>query len=78
VWTEEDRAYALAWQDYSRDTCGGCGQQLTVSTAREHQFAYEGEPVRCHACATQHRIVAKFSKDGGDTDGVMVRMTRRP
>lgn len=78
-WTDEDRAWALAWQDYQADQCGGCGHPLSVTTKKENQFAYGGEIVRCHACAAQTRIVRKYAdQDGSDQAGVMVRMTTSP
>lgn len=77
-WTAEDRAYALAWQQYQGELCGGCGHDLAVSTAREHQFAYGAEIVRCHACAAKDKAAQKFQKDGGDSAGAMTRMTKYP
>lgn len=77
-WSEEDRAYALAWQQYELELCSGCGHHLAVTTDKNNQFAYEGEIVRCHACAAKARTSQKFSKDGGDSAGALVRMTKYP
>jgi hypothetical protein len=77
-WTVEDRAYALAYQDYKAMQCQGCGHDLEQSTSRDNQFAYGGEVIRCHACATRTRTVQKFVDDGGDQAGVMFRMTDSP
>ncbi len=49
-----------------------------MSTAAENQFKYEGEPVRCHGCGATQRMMTKFAKEGGDTAGILVRMTRKP
>lgn len=68
----------LAWQDYQRDICNGCGHLLSVSTKTEHQFAYGGEVIRCFACASRQREAKKFADDGGETAGIMVRMTTYP
>lgn len=78
MWTDEDRAYALAWLDYERDLCKGCGQSLTKSTHKDNQFGYGGEIVRCHSCAAQARTVHRFVDDGNDQSGVMFRMTTMP
>lgn len=51
---------------------------MSVSTASGSQFAYDAEPVRCFACSMQQKVIGKFTKDGGDTDGIMTRMTRTP
>lgn len=77
-WAPDDRAYALAYQDYERLMCSGCGQEMTESTARENQYAYGGEIVRCHSCAAQARTVERFIDDGGERAGVMYRMTESP
>jgi hypothetical protein len=77
-WTDLDRAYALAWQAEQRET-HTCGQPLPESTAKENQFKYEAEPVRCHACAARDRIAEQYrGQDGADTAGLMVRLTRTP
>ena len=78
AWTDEDRALALAWQEYRDDVCSGCGHQLSITTKSENQFAYGGEIVRCHACAAQERTARKFADEGGDQAGILVRMTRTP
>lgn len=77
-WTDEDRALAMAWADYQRDKCGGCGKSLSETTEAEHQHAYAGEVIRCHSCAAQARTVNQFVEDGGDKSGIMFRMTRSP
>jgi hypothetical protein len=50
-WPVQDVALALALESYDRDTCKGCGHQLTESTRPENEFRYRSElPIRCHAC----------------------------
>lgn len=49
-----------------------------MSTAKDNQFAYAGEIVRCHACAARHRVQKKFADDGGDTAGALVHLTKFP
>lgn len=51
---------------------------MSVTTAKTAQFGFGGEPVRCHACATQQRGVRKFVDGGGDDAGLLFRMTRTP
>lgn len=77
-WSAEDRGYALAWQQYEQSRCSGCGHDLAVSTHKDNQFEYEAEVVRCHACAAKHRVTQKFQKEGGDTAGLLTRMTKYP
>ena len=78
AWTDEDRAWVLAWQEYEADLCNGCGDSMKVTTDPANQFAYGGEPVRCHRCAAQERTGRKFADDGGDQAGIMIRMTKTP
>lgn len=77
-WTDEDRAYALAWADFTRDECPTCSESFAVSTNSDNQFGYKGEIIRCHACAHQERQIKKFQDEGGDTAGVMYRFTSKP
>lgn len=51
---------------------------MSVTTKKENQFAYDGEVVRCHACAAQSRVAKKFIDEGGDSAGIQVRMTKEP
>lgn len=74
----EDRAYALAYQEYQKLQCQGCGHDLLETTSKDNQFGYAGEVIRCHACATRTRTVQKFVDEGGDQAGVMFRMTDTP
>ena len=60
LWLDEDRDYALALHFLEQETCGGCGQPRSESTAIENDGAYRAEPVRCHACAALSRQSTKF------------------
>lgn len=46
--------------------------------AKENQYAYDAEVIRCHACAAKERAVESFEKAGGETHGLGVRLTRTP
>lgn len=78
LWTDEDRAWALAWQAYLAELCSGCGHSLTETLEKKNQFAYDAEIIRCHACAATHRVMEKFTKDGGNSAGAMTRFKREP
>lgn len=69
--------YTLAWLEYQRDM-HTCGHPLSVTMKPDNQFAYEAEPVRCHACAAQQRAAKQFADDGGDQAGLLLRMVRFP
>lgn len=50
-WNDEDRAYALALEQYEASLCSGCGEPLEETTKPEHDGAYRAElPIRCHRC----------------------------
>jgi hypothetical protein len=77
-WTPLDRNYALAWQQEKRAT-HTCGQPVAESTARENQFRYRAEVIRCHACAALDRAVSEHTRqDGADTAGIQARLTLTP
>lgn len=47
--------------------------------AKQNQFGYDAELVRCHACAARARVYEQYAKqEGADTAGLMVRITRTP
>jgi hypothetical protein len=50
-WSEDDISSAVSLLVYEADSCPGCGDQLSETTAPENEFAYKvGLPVRCHRC----------------------------
>ena len=59
LWTEEDRAYALALAVYEADQCSGCGRPRSETTDPEMDGMYRATAMRCHGCAA----VAKASKN---------------
>lgn len=67
MWTAQDRAWAVALVEVERDTCGGCGQPRSESTAAENEYAYTAEPERCHACATIRRASRKFTDGASES-----------
>lgn len=77
LWTEEDRAWALALLKVEAESCRGCGQPLGDSTAPELEEAWRAEVIKCHACATAGHHLESWQKQGGDTHGASVHVTRR-
>ena len=74
LFTDDDREHAIAAVLNKRDNCPGCGEPVEVSTARESEFEYAAEAVRCHACAAQ----AHAGSEIDDKSGLLVSFTRRP
>ncbi|MFB7671682.1 hypothetical protein ACFC26_09715 [Kitasatospora purpeofusca] len=77
LWTDDDRAWALALLAVEAETCSGCGHPLTDALASDQEEAWRAEILRCHACATGARHVDSWRTAGGDTRGAQVRVTRR-
>jgi hypothetical protein len=79
LWTDEDRAWALALLQVEAEVCGGCHQQLSESTDEALEEAWQAEVVLCHACATAGRHAERWRKENGDgpAHGAGVRVTRR-
>jgi len=77
LWTDSDRAWALALLQVEDEVCKGCGQLLSESTDPELEEAWAAEVLRCHACtAAGHRAEA-FQRAGGDQHGANVHVHRR-
>lgn len=70
LWTDEDRAWAIALQLEEADECRGCGMPLAESTTadpvRPH---YTAELVTCQAC-----LIAAHRAKGELRPGVQVRV----
>ncbi|MGW4803007.1 hypothetical protein [Kitasatospora sp. NPDC004272] len=77
LWTDEDRAWAMALLEVEAETCKGCGQPLAESTDQALEEAYTAEVIRCHACTTAGHHLESWQKAGGDQHGANVRVTRR-
>lgn len=72
VWTDEDRAWAIALLEYEADLCGGCGQPRSESMAAEHEFDYRPTALRCHGCAAVAKESERFAEPGANTAGLMI------
>jgi len=79
-WLPEDRAKVIAYDLHVKGLCPcGCGRPASESMARENQFAYRGEVVRCHARAAMDRASEIYtSQEGADTAGLMSRLSEGP
>ncbi|CAM5681209.1 MULTISPECIES: hypothetical protein [Streptomyces] len=77
LWTEEDRAWALALAQVEADTCPDCGQPWSEVSAIDAEFAYGAELLRCHACATGARAAHRYQESGGDPRGLHVSILKR-
>jgi hypothetical protein len=77
LWTEEDRAWALALLAVEDEACRGCGQPLDQSTDPALEEAWTAEVIRCHACAAAGRHAEQFQKAGGEPHGANVHVHRR-
>lgn len=77
LWTEEDRAWALALLAVEDEVCRGCGQPVADSTDPALEEMWRAEVIRCHACATAGREAAAFQHDSADQHGINVRVHRR-
>jgi len=70
-WDVDQRQIAVGLTGVRADTCGGCGQPLSLSMDPasagddESEFMYEAKlPVRCHGCTAKAAAV-KAHEDGG-------------
>jgi hypothetical protein len=51
-WTDQDRRWALAYEQAMRDLCPSCGGRRSV--LEENPDAYVGQLSRCDGCQTLH------------------------
>lgn len=77
LWTDEDRAWAIALLDVEADTCPDCGQPRTEATAATAEFQYDAELLRCHGCVGAAIHVKQHQDGGGDMRGLQVHVTHR-
>ncbi|MDX2731177.1 hypothetical protein [Streptomyces sp. PA03-2a] len=77
MWTEEDRAWALALAEVEADTCPDCGEPWSEVTDPKNEFAYEANLVMCHACATSAKKVRAHQDGHGSADGLHVHIEKR-
>ncbi|MEU7384010.1 hypothetical protein AB0A91_29295 [Streptomyces sp. NPDC042207] len=77
LWLPEDRAWALALLQVEADVCPDCGQPWGEATARENEFEFKAELIRCHACTTSAKAVKAYQDKGGASEGLHVHIERR-
>jgi hypothetical protein len=76
LWLPEDRAWAFALLDVEADSCPECHQPWSEATAKEAEFGYRTELIRCHACTTSAQAVRAYQDKGGKADGLHVHLER--
>lgn len=68
LWTAEDRAVVLAWQQWQDGLCPCCGVPRKVAWSRDHQTEWSGEVVQCHVGSAMAKARRKFTTVGaGET-----------
>lgn len=73
VWTDEDRAWAIALLEYEADLCSGCGQPRSESMAAENEFHYRPTALRCHGCAAVARESERYAAaPNSNVNGLMI------
>ena len=77
LWSEEDRAWALALSHVEGDQCPECGEAWGEATDVKSEFAYKAELIKCHACATSARAVRIHQDGHGTADGLHVQIHKR-
>lgn len=77
LWTDDDRGWALALQVVEAQRCPDCGQDWAEASDPENEFAWRGELAKCHACSAAARALSSHEKNGGDTRGLHVHVTKR-
>ncbi|MFD0405023.1 hypothetical protein [Kitasatospora sp. NPDC127116] len=77
LWTDSDRAWALALLAVEDETCRGCGQPIGEATSPDTEGRWEAELIRCHPCTTASTTTTRFQQDGGDPAGVHVHVHRK-
>ena len=77
LWTEEDRAWALALLQVEADSCPDCGQPWSEASAVDNEYAYSAELHRCHACSTGARAVSAHQRNNGDPAGIHVLISKK-
>lgn len=77
LWTDADRAWAMALLTYEADLCSGCGHPRSETTETHNEFAYVGKAIRCHACAAVGKASDPFTVPGADARGLLIGITKR-
>jgi|GEM_PF-5138029 len=69
----------MVWQESEAGKCPGCADDLSVTTDRANEDAYEGHVVRCFKCAAKERAHEVFSsQDGSSSAGLLTYSTGGP
>lgn len=68
LWTPEDRAVVMAWQQRQDGLCPCCGVPRDVAWSKEHQFDWAGEVMQCHVGAAMAKARRKHSQGGPDVE----------
>lgn len=77
MWTPEDTALALEWQDEKRLQCGSCGHHLDETTDDAHARDWVADELMCHACAVTEWRRKALSEQERDMAGLHVYARRR-
>ncbi len=62
LWTDEDRAFALALLAVEAELCSGCGLPRSQTTDPAMQDEYTADAIRCHCCAAVALAAEPFVK----------------
>ena len=76
-WTADDTALAVALHQIEALECSGCGQDRTATMNTAHEFDWQVEAVRCHACAARERYAESHMKNGGSAAGLSFVVHRK-
>lgn len=77
VWDDDDAAFALAWHEYQRTLCLGCGRPLDECMAGGWDQAYVGKVEICHACREAELTRKAYLEGKGPPAGMHVRLADR-
>jgi len=55
VWTERDRAFAVALELHERSLCPGCGNPVDEAWSPDAYDAHQAEPISCGPCRAIER-----------------------
>lgn len=72
LWTDEDRAWAIALLEYEADLCSGCGQPRSETTEAANETKYTTTALRCHGCAAVARESEHRSGPLDDRKGLLI------
>jgi hypothetical protein len=77
LWLQEDTDLAVALTEIEAERCE-CGHSRTESMDPAHEFDWQAEAVRCHACAARERAARSAARDDAwDESGIRWVTTRR-